>query len=284
MAEQHEAGNKGLPDVIAAGYHVRPLPSERFFADFPELSHLKAGVSGPEDVRALVRANARRRVKFIKVMATQRAGTVDADFRQRALTDSELVAAVSEARRNGLNVAAHAHTDDGVRAAVSVGAKTIEHGTEASVPTLRMMRTQRACLVPTLSFWADMASPGGEYDHPVLAHRARTMLPLAKLMVARARREAVMIAAGSDMRYDRTSSFSIADELMLMQDSGLSTFEALRAGTSSAAACLGVGARTGSLRAGMEADLLIVGGNPLKNLAQLKRPRLVINDGTIVEH
>ncbi len=283
MAQRHAAGDKNFPDVISAGYHVRPQLAEAFFVDFPKLAHLRSGVRGPHAARQVVRANASRGVAFVKLMATQRAGTVETDFRGRALGDGELRAAIAEARRAALPVAVHAHTDEGARAAILAGARSIEHGTAASLRTLRLMRGRGVCFVPTLSFWADMASSGGEYDHPALAARARAMFPIARLTVARARRARVTIAAGSDMRYDRSSPFGIADELMLLQESGLSPREAIRAGTGHAAGCLGIHKRTGSLRPGMEADLLVVGRDPTKDLSALKAPRMVINDGTIVE-
>ncbi len=69
---------------------------------------------------------------------------------------------------------------------------------------------------------------------------------------------------------------------MLMRHSGLDANQVIRAATSLAAACLGVGNRIGSIRAGMEADLVVVDGNPTTDLTVLKRPLMVINDGTLV--
>lgn len=281
-AYRHAAGAADLPEVIGAGYHVRPRLAEAFFADFPTLGRLKAGLADDDAVREAVRANANSGVAWIKVMATQRAGTPDTDFRLRALSDDQLSAATAEAKRSRLPVAAHAHTDDGVRAAVLAGVRTIEHGTATSPTTFRLMRARRVCLVPTLSFWADMAAPGGEYDHPILAARAQEMFPVAKTTVRQARQARVTIIAGSDMRYDRTSPLNIADELVLMRQSGLDANHVVRAATSLAAACLGVGNRTGSIRVGMEADLVVVSGNPLADLTVLKRPLMVVNDGKLV--
>ena len=123
-------------------------------------------IAGSAAVRKVVQANARRGAQVIKVMATERAGTAETDFRRRALNDEELRAAVEEAARAGLGVAAHAHTDDGAHAAVLAGAKTIEHGTMMSESTLALMRQRQLCFVPTLSFWADMAEPGGNIMAP----------------------------------------------------------------------------------------------------------------------
>ncbi|HET7708998.1 MAG TPA: amidohydrolase family protein [Sphingomicrobium sp.] len=282
LARRHAAGAADLPEIIGAGYHVRPILADAFFADFPALARLKAGVTDDDAAREAVRANASSGVAWIKVMATQRAGTADTDFRQRALSDSQLSTATVEAKRHNLPVAAHAHTDDGVRGAVLAGVRTVEHGTAISPTTLRLMRARRACLVPTLSFWADMAAPGGEYDDPALAARGRQMLPIAMHTVRQARQAGVIIIAGSDMRYDRTSPLNIADELMLMRQSGLDAYQVVRAATSLAALCLGVGDRTGSIRTGMEADLVIVGENPTRDFTVLKRPLMVINDGVLV--
>ena len=281
MARRHAAGAADHPEVIAAGYHVRPRLAAAFFTEFPALAHLKAGLADADAARDAVRANASSGVAWIKVMATQRAGTPDTDFRLRALSDAQLSAATAEAKRDNLLVAAHAHTDDGARAAVLAGVRTIEHGTAISPNTLRLMRVRRVCLVPTLSFWADMAAPGGEYDHLALAARAREMFPIARSTVRNASHVRVTIIAGSDMRYDRTSRLDIADELVLMRQSGLSAHEVIRAATSQAATCLGVGNRTGSITAGMEADLVVVRGDPMKNLNVLKRPHMVINNGVL---
>ncbi|MGE5518921.1 MAG: amidohydrolase family protein [Candidatus Dadabacteria bacterium] len=58
--------------------------------------------------------------------------------------------------------------------------------------------------------------------------------------------------------------------------------EVIKAITSSPAHCLGVQSRTGSIKKGMEADLIIVGQNPLKDLQALQHILMVINDGQIV--
>ncbi len=202
IARGHAAGAADLPEVVGAGYQVRPRLADAFFADFPALARLKPGLADADAARDAVRANASSGVAWIKVMATQRAGTADTDFRLRALGDDQLSAAMSEAKRHKLPVAAHAHTDDGVRAAVLAGVRTIEHGTAISPTTSRLMRARRVCLVPTLSFWADMAAPGGEYDHPALAARAREMFPIARRTVRQAHQARVTVIAGSDMRYD----------------------------------------------------------------------------------
>ena len=76
MRELVKKGFVAGPDVIAAGYHVRPDVAPEMFIDFPELGDLMSGGVGNADaIRRAVRANLSRGVDWIKVLATERAGT-----------------------------------------------------------------------------------------------------------------------------------------------------------------------------------------------------------------
>lgn len=282
VRRRHQAGAFDLPDLIAAGYHVRRRMAPEFFRDAPQLSPMAGGLRGPDDVREAVRALVERGADVIKVMATERAGLVETDFLARVLDDDEITAAVAEAGRVGVTVAVHAHTDESAKAAVLAGARTIEHGTLVSGATLGLMRQRGACLVPTISFWRDMADPGGEYDDPRLAARAEQMLPRVRAAAALAWKTGVAIAAGSDMRYDTTSPYTVADEIAALAGAGLPTIDALRTATSAAAACLGVGHRTGAIEPGLEADMIVLAEDPLADVRALRRPVMVISNGRVV--
>jgi imidazolonepropionase-like amidohydrolase len=281
IRRRHRAGASDLPDVIAAGYHVRRRLAQEFFLDAPQLSRMAGGINGPEDVRRAVRVMAGRGADVIKVMATERAGLTETDPLRRVLTDEELTAAVAEAKSAGIPVAAHAHSDEGARAAVIAGARTIEHGTLLGGETLSLMRKRGICLVPTITFWQDMMDPGGEYDDPKLAARAEEMLPRVREATALAWKIGVVVAAGSDMRYDASSTRALADEIAELVGAGMPPMEAVRAATSAAAGCLGIGGRTGAIRPGLEADMIVVERNPLLDIRVLRNAVMVINDGQI---
>src|SRR5262245_65818367 len=102
VRELNHAGVPDIPDVVAAGYHVRPRPAEEFFLDIPKMKDLMSGVKGPESVRRLVRAMIDRGADVIKIMATERAGLPDTDPRKRVFSDEELIAAVDEARKSNV--------------------------------------------------------------------------------------------------------------------------------------------------------------------------------------
>lgn len=282
LRELHRAGVADLPDIIAAGYHVRPRPADEFFLDLPTQSDLMSGVTGPVNVRRMVRALIERGVDTIKIMATERAGLPETDPRKRVYSEEELVAAVEEARRLGRTVAAHAHGDEGARAAVRAGVRTIEHGTYLSTETLALMRERGTCLVPTIATVVDLTDPGGDYDNPLLAVRGRAMLPRVRETTARAWKMGVRIIAGTDTGYGPASIRRMPHEVIELAALGMSPLEAIRAATSVAAACLGVDQRTGTIRPGLEADLIVVDADPLADITALQDILLVINDGVIV--
>jgi len=185
------------PEILAAGYHIRPRPSEGLFLDDPSLSDLLGrDIRGPEALRRVVRSMLERDVDFIKVTATARAGLPDTDPRRPLYTEAELSALVAEAAAAGVPVAAHAHGDVGGRAAVAAGVRSIEHGTYLREGTLRMMVERGTVLVPTIAVVSDLTLPGGDYDDPVLQVRGRHMLPRVRETAALAHALGVPIAAG----------------------------------------------------------------------------------------
>jgi imidazolonepropionase-like amidohydrolase len=281
LRELNHAGVADLPDVIASGYHVRPRPAEELFLNFPKMSDLMPGVSGPENVRRMVRALIDRGVDVIKIMATERAGLPDTDPRKRVFTEEELAAAVDEARASGRYVAAHAHGDEGAAAAVRAGVRSIEHGTYLSDQTLALMKERGTYLVPTIATVLDLIDPGGDYDNPTLAVRGRAMLPRLREVTTHAWKMGVKIVAGTDTGYGPSSVRRMPHEVIELVNIGMPPMEAIKAATSVAAECLGVEKRTGSARSGLEADLIAVDRDPLADITSLQDVLLVINNGKI---
>ena len=278
----NHAGVSDIPDVVAAGYHVRPRPAEEFFLDMPKMKDLMSGVSGAENVRRMVRAMIERGVDVIKIMATERAGLPDTDPRKRVFTDAELAAAVDEARKSGVFVAAHAHGDEGAAAAVRAGVRSIEHGTYLSDQTLALMKERGTYFVPTIATVIDLIDPGGDYDNPILSIRGRAMLPRVRETAAHAWKMGVKIVAGTDTGYGPASVRRIPHEIIELVNVGMPPMDAIKSATSVAAACIGVDKRTGSMKAGMEADLIAVERDPLADISAIQDVILVINNGKVV--
>jgi imidazolonepropionase-like amidohydrolase len=290
LRELRRRGAIEAPEIFAAGYYVGPGPSrgandeppEALFLDAPELSDLKNGIHGAEAYRRVTRVNLEHGVDWIKITATARAGRPDTDPRRQLMSQTELEAVVAEASSAGIFVAAHAHGDEGGRAAVLAGVRSIEHGTYLSDETLSTMAVKGTFFVPTMSVVNDIATPGGNYDHPFLQVRGRHMLPRIREAVQKARELGVPIATGTDTGFDPANTIRIQHEVLALAESGFSPIDAIRAATANGAELLGISARTGALRAGLEADLIAVEGDPLVNLAALEDVLLVVNDGRVV--
>ena len=157
------------PDVLATGYHVRPQPAAEAFLEAPELGDLMGGLTTTDALRRFVRFNLSRNVDWIKVLATERAGTPDTDPRKQVYTEAELTVIVAEAAARGVPVLAHAHGAEGALAAVKAGVCSIEHGTYLTDETLTLMAQRGVFFDPTADVVNDLAMPGGEYDHAGLA-------------------------------------------------------------------------------------------------------------------
>jgi imidazolonepropionase-like amidohydrolase len=270
------------PDVIAAGYHVRPSVAPEMFIDFPELGDLMAGgMSNGDAIRRAVRANLSRGVDWIKVLATERAGTPDTDPRKQVYSQEELRILVTEAATKNIPVMAHAHGAEGADAAVRAGVRSIEHGTYLTDDTLQLMAKQGTYFDPTADIVNDLSEAGGDYDNAGLKRRGEMMRPILKAAIAKALKYGVKIVAGSDTGYGPNSVARVSREAGELVAAGLSPLQAVQAATITNAELLKLDKQTGSIEPGFEADLLIVDGNPLDNIRTLLDPLLVISNGRI---
>jgi imidazolonepropionase-like amidohydrolase len=282
IRELNHAGVASVPDIVAAGYHVRPNAAEELFLDFPKLADMMGGVRGTENVRRMVRAMVERHVDVIKILATERAGLPETDPRKRVFSDEEIAAIVDEARKAGLTVAAHAHGDEGARAAVLAGVRSIEHGTYMSDETLALMKQRGTYLDPTIATVSDLIDVGGDYDNPLLSIRGRAMLPRVREMAAHAHKMGIKIVTGTDTGYGPASRRRVPDEIIELVNIGMTPMEAIQAATSVGAECLGVDKRTGSVQKGKEADLVVVDRNPLEDISAIQDVLVVVNNGVVV--
>ena len=278
-----KGGKNDIPEIIAAGYHVRPTPSDGFFMDFPDMIDLMdTKVRGEVAIQRMGKALADKGVDWIKTNATARAGLPHTDPREPYYSETEMKALVEEGAKQDIPVAAHAHGDEGGRAAVLGGVKSIEHGTYLSKETLKLMKEKGTWLVPTLAIVSDLKEPGGDYDNPLLMMRGRHMAPRIKETAMNAYQMGVNIVAATDTHYGKNSTLRMGLELEELVSIGMTNLEALKAATSAAAEMLDIGGYTGSIAVGLDADLLILERNPLDNVGAIHDPLMIVNNGKIV--
>lgn len=270
------------PELLAAGIYVTPDIGDGALAD-PRLQQFLGNlVDTPEELRHLVAVNADQGVDWIKTRGTERAGTPTTDPREQVYTEAELRAVVDEAARHGLQVAAHAHGDEGIVAAVRAGVRSIEHGTYATEATLQLMKERGTWLVPTLSSVLSFGSPG-DYADPRLFLRGQHLAPRRVEMVRRAYELEIPIVVGVDTNYGPGSTARVSRAVAFMvEELSFDPLYALQAATSRAAELLGVDARTGRVAPGFEADLLVIDSNPLERVRSLQDPLVIVSNGRVV--
>ncbi len=277
LAALSKAGKVPGPDVVAAGVYVTPALEETILAD-PRLVDLANGVDSDEALRLLVRINIERGATVIKTRGTERAGRADTDPREQVYTQRQLEVVVDEAKKGGVAVMVHAHGDEGARAAVLAGARSIEHGSYLETDTLKLMKARGTYLVPTYITMLEMLEE--EYEG-ALRVRGAYMVPRLEKVIQKAHELGVPIATGADNYYDAQSVNRISLEAWHLVRLGLSPFEALQAATVNSADLLMLGDTTGRIETGYEADMILVPSNPLEDISALQDVLLVMSNGQI---
>ena len=243
---------------------------------------------GPWAVRRLVRAEIRLGVDLFKTSASGGAAGHKEELWWRNYTAEELAALVDEAHAVGKRVAVHSHTAEATKRALRAGVDTIEHGTELDEECLALFQETGAFMVPTISIRSERARTGraaGRAPAEVV-RKYEHVAATGDKWFRRACEAGVRMALGTDTyRSLRDYWGKNAYELELMVERGMSPAEALLAGTRNSAAAIGAGDRLGTLEPGKLADLLVVEGEPDRDVRVLQdtaRLLVVMKDGQIV--
>jgi imidazolonepropionase-like amidohydrolase len=275
----------GLPRIVAAGPPVTTTGGH--------CHYLGGEVADVDGIRAAVDERRERGVDVVKVMASGGMLTKGTDLFGVQFSPDELRALVESAHEAGLQVLAHAHSLAGIEHALAAGVDGIEHFTGLAegglkVPDDVLARTAAAGVAvdPTLgfdtaAFEALPAPPPGILE----AMRRTGMDPptfaVARVEAARRMREhGVRVITGVDDGAIATKPHgSIALAIEDLVSAGYPMAEALATATSLAAEACGLTEVTGSLRAGLAADVLVVDGDLGSGPAPLRSPTLVLVRG-----
>jgi imidazolonepropionase-like amidohydrolase len=227
-----------------------------------------------DDLRRIVRTQHKHGADLIKVMATGGFMTRGSAPWYAQFTTEQLAVIVAEARRVDMAVAAHAHGLEGIRRAVAAGVSTIEHCSWVTETNERFFDEPLA---------VSMAERGIVVC-PTINVNAPYVTELTGIKVGenvqRMRELGVRIIAGTDAGIDNTPHHQYAGGLAAMVSLlGFPPAEVIAMATTEAAAALGLGAVTGRLAPGYEADLIVVDGDPLADVAALGRLRRVMARG-----
>ncbi|MBS7704924.1 metal-dependent hydrolase family protein [Chelatococcus asaccharovorans] len=243
-------------------YHARSVD---YYAE--RAGALGRVVDGVDALRRAAREEIKGGAQFIKIMANGGVSSPTDPIAFLGFSDDELRAAVEEARHAQTYVAAHLYTDEGIRRAVELGVESVEHGNLISAETARLVKEKGAYVVPTNVTFDYLAKEGASYGLPPASVakiedvRAQGLAALEILYNAN-----VMMAYGSDLLGEMHRHQS--DEFLLRRDV-LPAIEVIRSATVNAAKVVRQEGKLGVVAPGAHADLIVVDGNPLKDMSLL---------------
>jgi imidazolonepropionase-like amidohydrolase len=243
---------------------------------------------GRDGVAEMVREVCKQGADFVKAMGSG-GGTPHTLSWLPAFTPAELARMADQSRRLGRRLAIHCLCADATLQALAAGVDVIEHCgflTGPDTPQRFEPRVAEAVaaagvpVCPTLSV--------GDTVLPHLRGRDRDrwerMFAENLDQAARLRAAGVHLIAGTDAGWRFTPFDWVAREMQLLGQCGLTAAQAVAAGTADAAAALGLAQETGRLAPGLAADLIAVPGDPLADLAALRRPAFVMRAGEVIVH
>jgi len=256
-----------------SGHHQPPSPDP----------NLPVGIAdGVDQVRSKVREVVRAGADLVKVFQTGWGrpyhGSSDVAYGR-----AELDALVSESHIQGKKVASHAIGGAGLRMSVEAGVDSIEHGSylDQDPELLQMMADKGIFFVPTFTvfiFHATVGTPHAQIE-------ARDFRQHHLESVQKALAAGVKVVAGTDAGgWEHGNN---ARELQCLVEAGLTPMQALVAATGGAAECCGLEKDIGTVEPGKVADLIVVDGDPLKDITVLQdrdRIKLVMQGGRLISN
>jgi imidazolonepropionase-like amidohydrolase len=239
---------------------------------------------GEAEVRKAVREQLRRDVDQIKIMASGGAMSPSDELDTTQYTVPEMRAAVEEAQAVGTYVLSHAYSDSAVRNAIAAGVRSIEHGNLIREAAAQAIKEAGAFLVPTMITYEMIYREGKRYgigDHQI--QKINLAREQSVQGLTHAYKAGCKIGSGSDLLGDmaayRATEFELKGQVM-------TPMEVLLSATKVNAELFRLSDRIGSVEPGKYADLIVINGNPLKNLRVFQtpeNPRLIMKGGRLVK-
>ena len=271
------------PRMLVAGNYVSSTGGAgdaRQFSIYVDVPIVRNLADGADEVTKAVRTNLKNGADFIKILATGAVLSKGISPGAQQYSDAEIQAAVTEARRWGRQVAAHAHGADGIKASIRAGVRTVDHGSYLDDEAIALLKAsnRQVFYVPTLYTSTVIERAGA--DNPVPEserERSRQIRTNKDAGFRRAIAANIPIGFGTDAAViphgENAREFSERVQL------GESPMAAIVSATSLNAEILGWQSRVGTIAQGMLADIVAVPGNPLRDITALERVGFVMKGG-----
>ena len=275
------------PRILACGNIISMTGGH---ADF----HLPSGISfegmsrladGEADCRKAAREQLRSGADFLKICSSGGVMSPSDPVDTPQYTVEEIKAITYEAACVGRRVASHAHGATGIKNAIEAGVKTIEHGSLIDEEGMKMLKESEGFLVPTLVAGWNIVEHGLESGIPKYAvDKADEIAHEVRKNAYKAYKMGIKVAVGTDAGTPFNYHGNNAQEIIHFVDAGWKPMEAIVAATKMGSECLGLENMIGTVEKGKLADLILVDGDPLKDIKVLgdkTNIKLVMKDGIV---
>jgi imidazolonepropionase-like amidohydrolase len=273
------------PRMIVAGNYVSSTGGAgdaRQFSVYVDVPVVKNLADGADEVTKAVRTNLKNGADFIKILATGAVLSKGISPGAQQYSDAEIQAAVTEATRWGKQVASHAHGADGIKASIRAGVRTVDHGSALDDEAIAMLEAsnRRTFYVPTLYTSEAIAEEGAKNNVPESEReRSRQIAGVKTAGFKRALAAGIPIGFATDAAVIEHGQN--ARELEVRVRLGESPMAAIVSATSLNAEIMGWQDRVGAVESGKFADLIAVAGDPLRDIAELRRVAFVMKGGVV---
>ena len=260
-----ERGQAEGPSLLAAGIGMKGSHGA---------GYIGSPHSGPEEIRHTCRQNLSKGADLLKLFVTPGVPDPCSDFVPSFLSLEEISMAVSEGARMGVPTAAHCIGGQGLKDCIKGGVSVIEHMYMATEEDVQRLAASDCVVDLTSGIFLDPSRE--EFLSPASALKVRLNRSRVRDNVARIIRARIPFVLGTDAYHGflyREAGYAV--------ELGAEIVDSLKGVTSRAANVCGLGHRTGSLSAGMDADIITVAGNPLADLSCLAHVGFVMKKGTV---
>ncbi|HLJ46340.1 MAG TPA: amidohydrolase family protein [Bryobacteraceae bacterium] len=272
-----------LRDAIDQGL----LPGPRILTSVEPLMGQGDKTGTPDEIREYVQKQKTAGADVIKIFAS--GGAAQAGM---TLSQEQLNAACDEARKLGLRTMVHAYRD-AVRASVMAGCSEVEHGLGASDENLKLMASkgtffdpQAGLLMETYIKYKDKfaGSPFFPPNGDTLAASAQKLLAQNHELFQRAvKTPGLKIVFGTDA-VAGAHGRNAEEFIDRVRDGGVEPMAAMVSAQSLAAEALGMSDRIGAIAPGLQADIIALDGDPLKDITAVRRVVFVMKSGVVLKN
>ena len=276
------------PNIQTAGPYLT-IPGGGGDLTFPEIppeqipAESQQGIaSTPEDFAQRAQTAIDKGAQFLKVIASGAVFSMGTAPGAPEMHQDDIAAVVAVAKKNGVKVTAHVHSDQSGRDAILAGVDSLEHASLLSDKTIRLAAERGVALSMDVYNGTYTDTTGRELGYPeVFIERNLATTEAQRSVFRKAVKVGVTLLYGTDAGVLPHDMGGWQFEIMV--EYGMAPMQAIQSATRVAAHHMGMSQEVGAISPGLQADIIAVRGNPLEDVSLLREISFVLKDGEIVK-